>query len=112
MEKRNSQFEHRRPMELTRGLFCSGSLSIMTRVSLLANEYDVLSVLHGQVSVATDNQICVIHEAMNGCKTLKIHLRIASKCKYIKMNFRFLQLETKKKLLPIKSLSFLRNKFS
>ena len=42
-------------------------------VSLLANEFDVLSVLHGQVILAAVNQMCVIHEAMNGCKNLKIH---------------------------------------
>ena len=42
-------------------------------VSLLPNELDVRSVLHGQVSLAVVNQICVIHEAMNGCKNLKIH---------------------------------------
>ena len=56
-----------------------GSLSITTPVSLLANEFEDRSVLHGQVRVAAVNQICVIHEAMNGCKNLKIHLRIASK---------------------------------
>ena len=50
-----------------------GSLSITTSLSLLANEFDVRSVLHGQVSLAAVNQICVIHEAMNGCKNLKIH---------------------------------------
>ena len=56
-----------------------GSLSITTPVSLLANEFDVRSVSHGQVSLAAVNQICVFHEAMNGCKNLKIHLRLASK---------------------------------
>ena len=50
-----------------------GSLSITTPVSLLANAFDVLSVLHGQVSLAAVNQICVIHEAMNGSKNQKIH---------------------------------------
>ena len=50
-----------------------GSLSMTTPVSLLANEFDVRSVLQGQVSLAAVNQICVIHEAMNGCKNLKIH---------------------------------------
>ena len=50
-----------------------GSLSITTSVSLLANEFDVQSVLHGQQSLAAVNQICVIHEAMSGCKNLKIH---------------------------------------
>ena len=47
-----------------------GSLSITTPVSLLANELDVQSVMHRQVSLAAVNQICVIHEAMNRCKTL------------------------------------------
>ena len=49
------------------------SLSITTPVSLLANEFNVQSILHGQVSLAAVNQICVIHEAMNGCKNLKIY---------------------------------------
>ena len=39
----------------------------------LANESDVRSVLHGQVSLADINQIYVIHEAMNGCKNLNIN---------------------------------------
>ena len=42
-------------------------------VSILANEFDVQSVLHRQVSLAAVNQMCVVHEAMNGCKNLKIH---------------------------------------
>ena len=72
MEKRNSQLEHRQPMEQTRGLFClCDLLSITTPVSLLANEFGVRSVLHGQVRLAAVNQICVVHEAMNGCKNLK-----------------------------------------
>ena len=45
-----------------------GSLSITTPVPHLANESDVRGVLHGQVSFAAVNQICVFHEAMNGCK--------------------------------------------
>ena len=49
-----------------------GSLSI-TPVPLLANEFDVLSMLHGQVSLAAVNQIFDIHGAMKGCKCLKIH---------------------------------------
>ena len=51
----------------------SGSLSITAPVSLLANEFDARSVLHGQMSFAAVNQFCVIHEAMNSCKNLKIH---------------------------------------
>ena len=49
-----------------------GSLSITTSVSLLANEFDVRSVMYGQVSLAAFNQTRVIHEDMNGCKNLKI----------------------------------------
>ena len=60
------------------GLGC-GLLSITSPVSLLANEFDVRSVLHGQESLVVVNQICVIHEAMNGCKNLKIHESITSK---------------------------------
>ena len=56
-----------------------GSLSITTTLSLQANEFDVRSTLHGQMSLAAVNQICVIHEAMNDCKNLKIQLRVASK---------------------------------
>ena len=67
-------------MEQIRGLFCRcDSLSITTPVSLLAIEFDVRSALHGQVNLAAVNQMCVIHEAMNRCKNLKIHERIASK---------------------------------
>ena len=71
MEKRfrNSQLEL---LYLHVRLGC-GSLSITTPLSLLANEFDVRSVLHGQVSLAAVNQICAIHEAMNGCKNRMIH---------------------------------------
>ena len=71
MEKRNSYLEHGQ-LVLHVQLGC-GSRSITTPVSLLENEFDVRSVLHGQVSLAAINQICVVHEAMNGCKNLKIH---------------------------------------
>ena len=50
-----------------------GSLPITPPVSLLANEFDGRSALHWQVSLAAVNQICVVHEAMKGCKNLKIH---------------------------------------
>ena len=43
-------------------------LSITTPVSLLANEFDVRSVLHWQTRLVAVNQIYVIHEATNGCK--------------------------------------------
>ena len=59
-------------MEQKRGLFCTcDSLSITTPVSLLASEFDVRGVLHGQVSLKAVNQIDVIHEAMNGCKNFR-----------------------------------------
>ena len=48
-----------------------GSLSIATQVSHLANEYDVQSKLHGQGAWQLPIKFCVIHEAMNSCKTLK-----------------------------------------
>ena len=59
-------------------LWC-GSLSVTTPASLLANELDVRSILHGQVSLAAVNHVCVIHEAINGCKNLKVNLRTAMK---------------------------------
>ena len=53
-------------------LWC-GLLSITTPVPLLANELDVQSVLHRQVSLAAVNHICVNHEVMNGFKNLNVH---------------------------------------
>ena len=50
-----------------------GSLKITTPVSHLTNEFDVRSVLHGQVSLAAISQFFVFHEAINGCKNQKIH---------------------------------------
>ena len=47
------------------------SLSIKTSVSLLANEFNVRSDLHWQVSLAAVSQICVIHEAMNDSRLQK-----------------------------------------
>ena len=48
-----------------------GSLSITAPVSSLANK-----LMFESTHV---NQFCVIHEAMNSCKYLKIHSRLASK---------------------------------
>ena len=73
MEKRNSQLEHGQPMKQARGLFCMCDSGVARCQSHLANEFDVRSILHRQVSLAAVNQICVIHEAMNSCKNLKIH---------------------------------------
>ena len=60
-----------------------GTLSITILVSLLANEFDVRSVLHGNVILAAVNQVCVIHEAMNICKNLKILKGLLRKCKIV-----------------------------
>ena len=46
-------------------------MTITTTMSLLANEFDVRNILHGQVSLAAVNHIYVLHEIMNGCKNLK-----------------------------------------
>ena len=62
-------------LQKTRSIMASLTLqeTRSTHVSPLANELDVRSELHGQVSLAAVNQFYVIHEAMNGCKNLKIH---------------------------------------
>ena len=78
MEKQSSQLEHGQPMEKNMRLVLHvplrcGSLSITAPVTLLANEFDVQSLLHWQVSLAAVYQIFVIHTAMNVCETLKIH---------------------------------------
>ena len=59
-----------------------GWLSITTPVSLLANDFDVRSILHGQESLAAVSQICVVHEAMNDCKNLRFIKVLLQKCKY------------------------------
>ena len=50
MKKRNSRLKHGQPMEQTRRLFCNCDSCMVRYQSLLANEFDVRSVLHGQVS--------------------------------------------------------------
>ena len=60
-------------------LMC-GSLSITTPVLLLANKFDVQSLLHGKVSLAAVNEIYALQEALNGCKNLKISSRLALIC--------------------------------
>ena len=54
MKKLNSHLEHGQPMAQTRGLFALATP--VWPVSLLANEFIVQSVLHGQVSFAAVNQ--------------------------------------------------------
>ena len=74
-EKQNSQPEPRTANGANKRL----ASPVTTPVSYLSNEFDIPSVVHGQVRFAAVNQICVIHEAMKGCKNLKIHLKLASK---------------------------------
>ena len=61
-------------MKQTRGLFCMGesgvALSFTTKLLILPNEFDVQSILHGQVSLAAVNHIYVFHGVMGGCKNL------------------------------------------
>ena len=59
--------------------FGCGSLSITTSVSLLANEFDVRSVLHWQVSLAAVNQIYVIDLFSNirqACHIVRLIVRL------------------------------------
>ena len=62
-----------KPIEQTKDLFCTCDSGVARPVSIQANEFDVQSVLHGQMSLVAVNQIYVFHEAMNGCKNLKIY---------------------------------------
>ena len=77
MEKRNSQLKQ--DSQWSKGEACFARATrvwlavITTPESLLAYAFDVLGVLHGQVRLAAVNQICVVHEAMNGNKNPKIH---------------------------------------
>ena len=73
MKKRNSQLKHGQPRLVLHVQLAVDLLSIHTPVSLLATEFDVRSVLHVQMRLAVVYQICVMHEAMNGCKDRKIH---------------------------------------
>ena len=75
MEKRNSQLEHGQPMEQTRGLFCTCDSGVAHCQSQHQHYHfwGMSLMFDGQVSLAAVNQFCVIHEAMNGCKNLKIH---------------------------------------
>ena len=54
-------------------------LSITTPVSLLANEFNVQSVLQGHLSLVAFYHMHVFHEVMNFCKYLKIDKKFALK---------------------------------
>ena len=55
-EKRNSQCDGAKKQLVLHVQLKCGSLSITTPVSHLANEFDVRSELHGQVSLVAVNQ--------------------------------------------------------
>ena len=55
-------------MEQTRGLFTPCDSDVARCQSLHQYEFDVRSVLHGQVSLAAVNQICLIHAARTVAK--------------------------------------------
>ena len=57
-----------------------GSLSKTTTVSLMANEFNVRSILHGQVSLAAVNQSYVFHEAMKDFKNLACYENVNIVC--------------------------------
>ena len=67
MEKQNACFARATEVWL------AVNQSITTPVSVLANKFDVRNILHGQVILAAVDQINVFHEAMKGCKNIKIH---------------------------------------
>ena len=78
MEKRNSPLEHWQPMEETRGLWCTCDSGVarcqsqhqchFCQITMMLEAYCM-----GMVWLAAVSQICVIHEAMNGCENVKIH---------------------------------------
>ena len=72
----NSQCEHGQPMEQTRSLFCMCDSGVARCQSQHQCHFWRINLLHWQVSLAAVNQICVFHEAMNGCKNLKIHSKM------------------------------------
>ena len=64
-------------MEQTIGLFCmcdSGMVVVNHNTSVISGELiPCFKRIARKVSLTAVNQIYVFHEAMNGCKNLKIH---------------------------------------
>ena len=77
MEKRNNQLKHGQPMEQTRGLFCTCDSGVARCQS--QHQYHFWRMRLPFEAYCTGKawqlsiKICVIYEAMNGCKNLKIH---------------------------------------
>ena len=77
-EKRNCQSEHGQPMEQTRCLFCTcESVVARCQPQHQCHFWRINSMF--EAYIATVNQFFVFHDAMNGCKNLKIHLRLGLK---------------------------------
>ena len=82
MEKRNSQLEHGQPKAQTTGLHCTRDSGVARcqsqhqyhfwRMSSMFEAYGT-----GKCAWQLSIKCCVIHEAMNGCKILKIRYRLA-----------------------------------
>ena len=78
MGKRNSQREHGQPKEQTTSLFCtcnSGEADCQSqhqyhiwRMNLMFEDNRT-----GKCAWQLSVKFCLVHEAMNGCKNLKIH---------------------------------------
>ena len=78
-EMRNIQCEHGQSTEQARNLFCTCDSGVARCQSKRQchfwrmNSMFGANCTDGQVSLEVVNQMCVFHEAMNGCKNLKIH---------------------------------------
>ena len=73
MEKQNSQFEHGHLLEQTRGLLCTCDSGVARCQSQYRCQFWRMNSMFASYCLAAVNQNCVIHEAMNCCKTLKIN---------------------------------------
>ena len=83
-QKLNCQYEQGQPMEQTRSVFCPCNPCVVRcqsqhqchiwRMNLMFEAYCT-----GKWAWQLSIKFCVVHEAMNGCKILKIHYRLALK---------------------------------
>ena len=72
-KQKNSQLGHGQPLEQTRGLFCMCDFGVARCQSQRLYHFWRLGSMFEAYCTGAVNQIRVIHEAMNGCKNLKIH---------------------------------------
>ena len=78
MEKQNSQCEHGQPIEKTRGLFCTCDTGVACCHSQhQCHFWQMCSIFQayctGKSAWQLSIKVCVIHEAINGCKNLKVY---------------------------------------